>query len=79
MAEEDDQKDHGSTDDRKGPKTEGGRRFWLIGGLVVLFVSVGLIYLGYWIFFARFNVGTVAWARPFDTCNRPGRAPGQGA
>jgi hypothetical protein len=47
MAEEDDQKDHGSTDDRKGPKTEGGRRFWLIGGLVVLFVSVGLIYLGY--------------------------------
>jgi hypothetical protein len=33
----------------------------LIGGLVVLFVSVGLIYLGYWIFFARFNVGTVAW------------------
>jgi hypothetical protein len=47
MAEEDDQKDHGSTDDRKGPKTERGRRFWLIGGLVVLFVSVGLIYLGY--------------------------------
>ena len=58
MADNEDQKDHGSTDDRKKPKTKRGRRFWIIGGLVVLFVSVGLIYLGYWLFFARFSVGT---------------------
>ncbi|MBV9876186.1 MAG: HlyD family efflux transporter periplasmic adaptor subunit [Verrucomicrobia bacterium] len=58
MADKNDQKDHGSTDDQKKPKTKRGRRFWIIGGLVVLFVSAGLIYLGYWVFIARFNVGT---------------------
>jgi membrane fusion protein, multidrug efflux system len=35
-----------------------GLRFWLIGGLIVLSVGGGLIYLGYWFFFARFSVGT---------------------
>jgi membrane fusion protein (multidrug efflux system) len=58
MAEEEDQKDGNSADDQKKPKAKRKLRFWLIGGLIVLFVSVGLIYLGYWVFFARFNVGT---------------------
>jgi membrane fusion protein, multidrug efflux system len=58
MANNEKQKDHGSTDDQKRPHTKHGRRFWIIGGLVVLFVSAGLIYLGYWFFFARFSVGT---------------------
>jgi membrane fusion protein, multidrug efflux system len=58
MADKEDQKDHGSTDDQKKPKTKRGRRFWIIGGLVALFLGGGLIYLGYWFFFARFIVGT---------------------
>jgi len=57
MADEENQKDQKSANE-KGPKPKRGLRFWLIGGLVVLFVSAGLIYLGYWFFFARFNVGT---------------------
>ncbi|MBV8214074.1 MAG: HlyD family efflux transporter periplasmic adaptor subunit [Verrucomicrobia bacterium] len=58
MADKEDQKDDRPADDQKGPKPKRGLRFWLIGGLVGLFVGVGLIYLGYWVFFARFKVGT---------------------
>ena len=54
MAEEQEQ-NHGqrSQDHRKRHL-----RVWLIGGLVVLFVGSGLAYLCYWVFFARFCVGT---------------------
>jgi len=34
------------------------RRFWLIGGLVVLFLGAGLAYGCYWFFWARFYVST---------------------
>jgi membrane fusion protein, multidrug efflux system len=33
-------------------------RFWLIGGLLVLFVGLGVIYLCYWFFLGRFYVNT---------------------
>ncbi|MBV8225481.1 MAG: biotin/lipoyl-binding protein, partial [Verrucomicrobia bacterium] len=58
MADQEDPKDHKSADNQTGPKTKRGLRFWLIGGLIVLFVGAGLIYLGYWLLFARFSVGT---------------------
>ena len=58
MADEEDQKDRKPADSQKGSKKKRGLRFWLIGGLIVLLVSVGLIYLGYWLLFARFNVAT---------------------
>jgi membrane fusion protein (multidrug efflux system) len=58
MADKEDPKDRNSVDDQEAPKAKRGLRFWLIGGLVVLFVGAGLISLGYWIVFARFYVGT---------------------
>jgi membrane fusion protein, multidrug efflux system len=52
------QKEEKNEEDNGARGKKSGRRFWIIGGLVLFFILAGLGYGCYWCSFATFYVGT---------------------